>query len=120
MPAPRRGSGTPEQLLDNVAPSPPLRGYCSVVWGPYSQLCTAQWRSDCCFFLPVVDVVQGMNFVALALLEACDGDDENAFWILAGMCDRHDLEVRPAKSSYPIDSLVVAASKIRDNMLTKG
>lgn len=37
---------------------------------------------------------QGMNFVALALLEACSGDDEKAFWVLAGMCDRLDLEVR--------------------------
>ena len=35
-----------------------------------------------------------MNFVALALLEASSGDDENAFWILAGMCDFLDLEVR--------------------------
>lgn len=36
---------------------------------------------------------QGMNFVALSLLEASSGDDENAFWILAGMCDFLDLEV---------------------------
>lgn len=35
-----------------------------------------------------------MNFVALALLEACGGDDENAFWILAGMCENLELEVR--------------------------
>ena len=34
-----------------------------------------------------------MNFVALALLEACGGDDENAFWILAGMCENLELEV---------------------------
>lgn len=61
-----------------------------------------------------------MNFVALALLEACDGDDENAFWILAGMCDRHDLEVRPAKIVLQYDLLVVAASKFRDNLLTEG
>lgn len=61
-----------------------------------------------------------MNFVALALLEACDGDDENAFWILAGMCDRHDLEVTPAKSFDPTDLLTVVATKTRDNMFTKG
>ena len=36
---------------------------------------------------------QGMNFVALCLLEASNGDDETAFWILAGMCDRLHLEV---------------------------
>lgn len=36
-----------------------------------------------------------MNFVALALLEASSGDDENAFWILVGMCDFLDLEVSP-------------------------
>lgn len=34
-----------------------------------------------------------MNFVALALLEACGGNDENAFWILAGMCENLELEV---------------------------
>ena len=38
-------------------------------------------------------MLQGMNFVALALLEACGGDDENAFWILAGMCENLELEV---------------------------
>eukprot|EP00752_Nemacystus_decipiens_P002242 g2125.t1 len=39
-----------------------------------------------------VSYCQGMNFVALALLEACGGDDENAFWILAGMCENLELE----------------------------
>ncbi|CAN0009708.1 unnamed protein product [Ectocarpus fasciculatus] len=38
-----------------------------------------------------VSYCQGMNFVALALLEACEGDDENAFWILAGMCENLEL-----------------------------
>lgn len=50
------------------------------------------------FRLCVIDIdaerrKQGMNFVALALLEACGGDDENAFWILAGMCENLELEV---------------------------
>lgn len=45
-------------------------------------------------------MVQGMNFLALALLDACKGDDEKAFWVLVGMCMRLDLEVRktPPKS----------------------
>lgn len=38
-----------------------------------------------------------MNFVALALLEACGGNDENAFWILAGMCENLELEVSSPK-----------------------
>ncbi|CAN0565619.1 unnamed protein product, partial [Ectocarpus sp. 12 AP-2014] len=38
-----------------------------------------------------VSYCQGMNFVTLALLEACEGDDENAFWILAGMCENLEL-----------------------------
>ncbi|CAN0414745.1 unnamed protein product [Pylaiella littoralis] len=39
-----------------------------------------------------VSYCQGMNFVALALLEACGGNDEDAFWILAGMCENLELE----------------------------
>ncbi|CAN0070097.1 unnamed protein product, partial [Discosporangium mesarthrocarpum] len=39
-----------------------------------------------------VSYCQGMNFVALALLEVCRGDEETAFWVLVGMCERLDLE----------------------------
>lgn len=46
-----------------------------------------------------------MNFVALALLEASCGDDENAFWILAGMCDFLGLEVSKKQSSLLRSSL---------------
>lgn len=49
-----------------------------------------------------------MNFVALALLEASSGDDENAFWILVGMCDYLDLEVRA-----PSQRAAVNAQRVR-------
>ncbi|CAM9969672.1 unnamed protein product [Choristocarpus tenellus] len=39
-----------------------------------------------------VSYCQGMNFVALTLLEVCHGDEETAFLILVGMCERLDLE----------------------------
>lgn len=41
-----------------------------------------------------------MNFVALALLEACGGDDESAFWILAGMCENLELEVSFCSTAF--------------------
>lgn len=50
-----------------------------------------------------------MNFVALALLEASSGDDENAFWILVGMCDFLDLEVSPPPPSLRAGSLQPAS-----------
>ncbi len=50
-----------------------------------------------------------MNFVALALLEACGGDDENAFWILAGMCENLELEVSLLVVSPLVDAAVSAS-----------
>lgn len=61
-------------------------------------------------------VSQGMNFVALALLEACSGDDENAFLVLAGMCDFLDLEVGLDSDPSALGGLgVVSKSRPRYN-----
>lgn len=57
-----------------------------------------------------------MNFVALALLEACGGDDENAFWILAGMCENLELEV----SSFVASLLDAAVSGSRSTLYSVG
>jgi 23S rRNA maturation mini-RNase III len=41
---------------------------------------------------PRVLYCQGINFTALELLEAAHGDDETAFWVLAGLCDKMNME----------------------------
>lgn len=60
-----------------------------------------------------------MNFVALALLEACGGNDENAFWILAGMCENLELEVN-ILSRFIVCVSVVASSGLQTWFCTRG
>lgn len=58
-----------------------------------------------------------MNFVALALLEACGGNDENAFWILAGMCENLELEVNAVQRLVRVrccEQSTAASNRFRD------
>lgn len=56
-----------------------------------------------------------MNFVALALLESCGGDDENAFWILAGMCANLELEASFCDAAFDVAAFDVAVSASRSS-----